>query len=190
MDLFEANKIVGAVLATGLVIFGIGELGDILVEPEPLEKNVYVVAAAEPEAEAKAGEAKAAEAKESEQAEGADVLAMLAGADLDRGRKVAKKCAACHSLDKGGANKIGPHLWGVVGRPKGSAEGFSYSDAIKGLGGDWSFKDLDHFLASPKSFVSGTKMSFAGIKNPEDRAALIAFLRSLSDSPLALPAAN
>lgn len=185
MDFFEANKIAGAVLATGLVIFAVGELGDILVEAEVPEENVYVVASAESE-----GQEAPAETPASPATEGESVIAMVAGADVDAGRKLVKKCTACHSLDKGGPNKIGPNLWDIVGRGKGSTEGFNYSGAITGLGGEWSYEDLDHFLADPKGFAKGTKMSFRGITDAADRADLIAFLRTLSDSPMALPSAN
>jgi cytochrome c len=113
---------------------------------------------------------------------------LLAKADPARGQTLAKVCAACHGFDKGGANKVGPNLYNVVGRAKGGAEGFAYSDAMKAKGGKWSFEDLNAFLTSPKTFVSGTKMGYAGEPDAGKRADIIVYLRSLSDSPVALPA--
>ncbi len=115
---------------------------------------------------------------------------LLAKADADKGKALFKVCATCHSFEKGAAAKVGPDLWGVIGRPKGGAEGFSYSDAMKGKGGNWSFEDLNTFLTSPKSFVAGTKMGFAGEPDAGKRADIIAYLRTLSDSPVPLPAAK
>ncbi|MCB9973978.1 MAG: cytochrome c family protein, partial [Rhodospirillales bacterium] len=115
------------------------------------------------------------------------VLALLAGADVARGEKLSKACAACHSFNQGGANKVGPNLWGIVGREKGKHEGFSYSSSMAEKGGTWTYSDLNHFLYKPKDFISGTKMTYVGMKKVEDRAAIIAWLRTLSDSPEALP---
>ena len=115
---------------------------------------------------------------------------LLAKADPAKGQTLTKVCATCHSFDKGGAAKVGPNLYGVVGRPKGSAAGFGYSDAMKAKGGDWTFADLDAFITSPKTFVSGTKMGFAGEADAGKRADVIAYLRTLSDSPVPLPAAK
>lgn len=112
---------------------------------------------------------------------------LLKTADAAAGQKVAKKCAACHSFDQGGPNKVGPNLWDIVGAKQAHAPDFAYSDAIKKLGGEWSYDELDKYLASPKTYAPGTKMAFAGLKKPEDRAALIAYLRTLSDSPKPLP---
>jgi cytochrome c len=114
---------------------------------------------------------------------------LLAKADADKGKTLFKVCATCHSFEKGAAAKVGPDLWGVVGRPKG-AETFSYSDAMKGKGGNWTFADLDAFITSPKTFVPGTKMGFGGEPDAGKRADLIAYLRTLSDSPVPLPAAK
>ncbi|MCP5367228.1 MAG: cytochrome c family protein [Hyphomicrobiales bacterium] len=114
-------------------------------------------------------------------------LAMIGDADVDKGRKLFKKCAACHTPDQGGKNKVGPNLWDIVGRPKASHEGFKYSDGMQGKGGEWTFEDLNHFLAKPKDFVPGTKMAFAGLKKDGDRAEVLAYLRTLSDSPKPLP---
>ena len=114
-------------------------------------------------------------------------LTLLASANADGGKKAFKKCKSCHSTAKGGKNKVGPNLWGVVGKAKASAAGFKYSGALKGLGGNWTFQDLDAFLTKPKAFAKGTKMTFAGVKKPADRAALLIFLRSLSYSPQPLP---
>jgi len=100
---------------------------------------------------------------------------------------VFKKCKACHTADQGGPNRVGPNLWNVVGGPKAHAEDFSYSDAITGLGGEWTYADLDAYLTKPKDFAPGTKMTFAGLKKPKDRAAVISYLRTLSDSPKPLP---
>ncbi len=111
---------------------------------------------------------------------------MLASADAGAGAKVFKKCKACHTADKGGKNKVGPNLWDIVGKAKAAA-GFKFSGALKGLGGTWTYKDLDGFLADPKGFAKGTKMGFAGVKKPKARAHLIAYLRSLSDQPKPLP---
>jgi cytochrome c len=118
---------------------------------------------------------------------GGDLSALLASADPADGEKVFKKCKACHTPEQGGPNRVGPNLWNVVGGPKAAHEGFSYSDAMKGLGGDWTYADLDAYLTKPKDFAPGTKMSFAGLKKPEDRAAVISYLRTLSDSPKPLP---
>ena len=110
-------------------------------------------------------------------------------ADAAKGEQVFKKCAACHNADKGGANALGPNLWGVLGKPHGHVAGFAYSDALKGKPGTWDFMGLSDWLANPKKYAPGTKMTFAGLSNPQDRADLIAYLNAKSDSPLPLPAA-
>jgi cytochrome c len=116
-----------------------------------------------------------------------DVMAMLSDADTGAGKKAFKKCKACHSTEKGGKNRVGPNLWDIVGKAKATGDGFKYSDALKGLGGEWSYPDLNAFLISPKAFAKGTKMSFRGLSKAKDRAAVIAYLRSLSDQPKPLP---
>ncbi len=116
------------------------------------------------------------------------VTALLAAADPAAGAKAVKKCAACHTLDKGGKHRLGPNLWDLVDRPIGSAVGYKYSDALNSKSGEtWNYDNLDAFLTKPKGWAPGTKMSFAGIKKPGQRADLIAHLRSLSDNPAALP---
>ena len=112
---------------------------------------------------------------------------LLAKADSKKGQADAKICATCHNFDKGGAAKIGPDLWGVVGRPVASAPGFSYSDALKGVGGDWTYEKLNHWIGDPKAMAAGTKMAFAGEKEPQKRADILAYLQSLSDSPVPFP---
>jgi cytochrome c len=115
------------------------------------------------------------------------LAALLARADPERGKKVAKKCVACHTVDRGGKKKVGPNLWGVVGAKPAAREGFKYSRALAGLGGAWGYAELDAYLASPKTYAPGTKMSFPGVKKPADRADLIAYLRTLADTPPPLP---
>lgn len=112
----------------------------------------------------------------------------LASADVAKGEQVFKKCAACHNVDQGGANALGPNLWGVVGKPHGAHPGFAFTDALKSVPGNWDFKALDAWLANPKKYAPGTKMTFAGLGNPEDRANVIAFLNA-HGSNLPLPAA-
>ncbi|MBM3558626.1 MAG: cytochrome c family protein [Alphaproteobacteria bacterium] len=118
----------------------------------------------------------------------APVAALLASADVAAGKKLSSRCAACHSFEKGGATKIGPNLWGVVGGKTAHVDGFSYSSGMAGMAGTWDFETLNAFLANPKGVVPGTKMTFAGITKAQDRAALLAWLNQQSDSPLALPA--
>ncbi|TNE36288.1 MAG: cytochrome c family protein [Alphaproteobacteria bacterium] len=134
------------------------------------------------------GEEVAAVHETEEPASTFDLAAALATAEADEGS--VKKCVACHTFDKGGDNKIGPNLWNIVGLEKASHEGFGYSAALQGLGGTWTYEDLFHFLSNPKNFASGTKMTFAGFKKEKDAVAVIAYLRTLSDAPVALPAAE
>lgn len=175
----EWNKIFGAVLLAGLIAMLTGFASKVLVHSKPLEKSVYVVAT--PEGAAPAADKAAAPTGP------APIAPLLAAASPENGQKVAKACAACHSFDKGGANKVGPNLYGTVGAQKGHIQGFSYSDALVKTGGSWTYDELNKFLYDPKGYAPGTKMTFAGLKKDEDRAAVIAYLRSLADSPQPLP---
>jgi cytochrome c len=116
-----------------------------------------------------------------------DIKALLASANASNGEKLITRCSSCHNHDKNGPNRVGPELWNVVNRDKASSPGFSYSDAMKAKGGKWDYESLYHFINNPKAFVPGTKMSFVGLKKPQDVADLIAFLRTLSDNPAELP---
>lgn len=179
MDSFELNKVAGAALGALLFAVGSGFVAELIYHPKPAGGAGYAL----PEPQAKAAGA-APEAK-------AEPLPIrLASASADKGQSAAKKCASCHSFDKGGPNKVGPHLWGVVERQKAHESGFEYSAALKEKGGTWTYDDLDHFLTNPKGYVAGTKMAFAGITSPAERADVIAYLRTLADTPAPLPAAE
>ncbi|MCH7929450.1 MAG: cytochrome c family protein [Proteobacteria bacterium] len=176
----EINKIVASVLVAGLIFMGISVGVDEVLRKEPLEKVVYPV----PALEMAAAPAKA----ESEAA--VPLAVLLVGADPRSGQKVAKKCVACHDLSQGGKHKIGPNLWDIVGSARASRNGFSYSGTLSGLGGTWTYDELDAFLAGPKAYAPGNKMIFSGLKKPAQRADLLAFLRTLSENPQPLPAAE
>jgi cytochrome c len=183
MDSFEYNKLIGAFLGAVFVVFSVGIVSDaIFAAPHP-EKEGFIIEAAEPEAGA-AGEAAPAEEP---------IAVRLATADPVAGEAVHKKCTACHTTEKGGPNKVGPNLWDIVNRPVASHEGFAYSTPMKEFsqGGSvvWDYDHLDQFLTSPKGLVKGTAMGFAGVKNPTERANLIAYLRTLADTPAPLPEA-
>lgn len=180
MDSFEWNKIFGGVLAGLVTVLGASIVSDLMFTRHLPEKPGYVVAGVE-EAPAEGGAAAEAEKP---------AAFFLASADVSKGEAVFKKCAACHNVAAGGANGTGPNLHGIVGSAIAAKPGFSYSDALKGKGGEqWSFDNLWAWLKSPKAFAPGNKMSFAGIAKPEDRAAVIAWLNTQSSSPLPLPAA-
>ncbi len=178
MDTFEVNKIAGGVLATLLVLYVVNGVGNVAVSPRALETVAYPVPEMEDAAEEAAGPA---------EEEGPSLAALLAGADVERGMKVAKKCATCHTFEQGGKNKVGPNLWNVVGRDMATMGGFSYSSSMEEAEGAWSFASLDEFLTRPKKFLPGNKMTFVGLKKATDRANVIAYLRTLSDSPQPLP---
>lgn len=168
-----------AVLMAAWVIWGSNQVGNMLVHADELEENAYKIEVAD---SGDSGGAAKAE-KEPEQS----AMDLLASASPDKGEKVFKKCAGCHTIEKGGADKVGPHLWGVLGRDIGGAGGFSYSDVLAGMGGAWDYEKMDAFLESPRDFASGTKMTFAGLRKASDRAAVILYLRQNNDNPPPLP---
>lgn len=183
-DLFF-NKIAGVVIGGILVILVITELGHMLVKshaPEELtaETTAYPVNWAALESGSTATQEAVIEGP-------TDYGLLLASADIGAGERVARRCQSCHNFENGGANGTGPHLWDIVGRTIASTEGFSYSSALQALGGVWDYASLDGFLEAPARYAPGTAMSFAGLRDGNQRIELIAYLRSLSDTPMALP---
>ncbi len=184
MNSTRTNKFIMAFLATVFVVMTTSILSDSLFHAPAPEKPGFTIEVAD----ALAGGGDAAPAKEE-----VSIATLLQSADPARGETVFKRCAACHTGEKGGANKVGPHLWDVVNRPAASVDGFGYSAAMKefGAGGNkWDFEHLNKFLTSPKGFIKGTAMGFAGDKKDNERADLIAYLRTLSDNPAPLPSAD
>jgi cytochrome c len=179
MDSFEMNKVLGAILGTALVVVALNIASGAIFAPEKPEKPGFNIVVPKTET----GTPQAPAEKEP------PVAQVLASADPKRGEDASKVCQACHTFEKGGPAKIGPNLWGVVGRARATMPGFDYSSGMKSMGGTWTVDDLYHFLEHPQAFVSGTKMTFGGISRPQTRADLIAYLNTLSDNPAPLPKA-
>ena len=181
MDSFEWNKIIGAVLGTAIFIFVVRVVAEAVYEPEKPAKPGYVV---EGVVESPAGGGAAAPVAETMP----DWGTVLAAADVAAGKTTSTKCEQCHDTSSAKTSKIGPPLFGVVDRPRASVAGFSYSSAMKGKPGNWTYDELFKFIKAPGAYIVGTKMSFAGLRNEKDRINLIAFLRSNADSPAPIPA--
>ncbi|HEY1735010.1 MAG TPA: cytochrome c family protein [Methylovirgula sp.] len=177
LDSFEFNKMAGALLGALLFTVGTGILSDAIFSHHELEKPGYALPSA-PEGGGAGGEKPAA---------GAPLADLLAKADPKRGEADTRPCQACHNFEKGAGVKIGPPLYGVVGRPKGSIAGFDYSAGMKAKGGNWTYEDINTFITDPKAFVSGTKMTFSGVPDAEKRADILSYLRTLSDNPVPFP---
>ena len=176
MNSFELNKVLGAILGTCLITLALNIGAGALFAPEKPAKPGYAIAV-------KAGEG--GEKKEAVQV--APLPVRLAKASVEKGQAAVKQCQACHNFAKGGPNLVGPNLYGIVDRARASQPGFNYSSAMKAKGGNWTYDELDKFIDDPRSYISGTAMTFAGIKNDQQRADVIDFLHTLSDNPAPLP---
>ena len=179
MDSFEINKIVAAVLMVALLVIGIGKLSDVIFHVEKPKTPGYAVEVQQATTVSTSSE-KAVEEK-------VDIVALMAMGDIALGEKVFKKCAACHSINKGGKNNIGPALYNVVGRQIGSISDYKYSKALSAYGKEWTFEELNGYLTKPAKWIKGTKMAFAGLRKESDRASVIKYLNQNSDSPVPLP---
>ena len=180
MDSFELNKIVAAILIVALLVIGISKLSDIIFYVEKPETPGYSV---EVEQAVVTGTQSVSETNE----EKINISALMAMGDLATGEKVFKKCAACHSIVKGGKNNIGPALYNVVGRKTGAVTDYKYSKALASFDKEWTFEELNGYLIKPAKWVKGTKMAFAGLRKEKDRASVIKYLNENSDNPLLLP---
>ena len=180
MDSFEINKIVAAILMVALLIIGIGKISDVIFYVEKPKTPAYLVEVEQASATDTQSNSETAEEK-------IDIAALMAMGDLATGEKVFKKCAACHSIAKGGKNNIGPALYNVVGRKVGAIDDYKYSSALSEYGKEWSFEELNGYLIRPAKWIKGTKMAFAGLRKEKDRASVILYLNQNSDSPLSLP---
>ena len=177
MNSYELNKIFGAVVGSVLAITVIGYISNLLVHPHQLEKSVLDI-----KIETAAPTAVAAAAVELP-----PIAPLMASADAAAGAALLRNCTSCHTFDKGGRNGVGPNLWDIVGNKKAHIDGFAYSPGVAAKGGQWGYEELNQFLANPRAYIAGTRMAYAGMRRIEDRANLIAHLRTLSDSPKALP---
>ncbi len=179
MDSFEINKIVAAVLMVALLVIGISKLSEVIFHVEKPEKPGYVVELDQATT--------ASVSTETTDDEKIDIVALMAMGDVASGEKIFKKCAACHSINKGGKNNIGPALYNVVGRKIGGVADYKYSKALAGYGKEWNFEELNGFLIKPAKWIKGTKMAYAGLRKEKDRASVIKYLNQNSDNPLPLP---
>jgi cytochrome c len=180
MNSFELNKILGAILATCLLLLALNISAGALFAPAKPQKPGYQIAVKE---EAAGGKAEAP-------ASAQPIEVLLAKASVEKGQAAAKQCGACHTFEKGGPNRVGPNLYGIVGDERGKDRGgFNFSAAMKAKGGTWTFDELNKFLANPRGYIPGTNMTFAGLSRDEQRADVINYLRTLSDNPLPLPKA-
>lgn len=180
MDSFEINKLLGGLLATVFVMFSVTIVADSLFAAHAPEKPGYIIEALEPDAGGPVAPG----------AEPEPIAVLLASADINAGQTAFRKCQACHTVENGGANRVGPNLWDIVNRPIASHEGFSYSAGMRNFaegGKVWDYEHLSGFIMAPRSYVPGTAMAFGGIKNRQEEANLIAYLRTLSDNPAPLP---
>jgi len=174
------NKIIVSIIFAIILVIGINKIADIIYHVEKPEKSAYQVDSVTTVASSSSAETS------SDNSESGNIMALFASVSASEGKKVFKKCAACHSITQGGGNKIGPALWGVLGRKAGSISGYKYSKAMVLYGKLWSFEEMNGFLTKPKEWVKGTKMSFAGLKNSKERASLILYMNENSSSPLPL----
>ena len=172
------NKIIVSIVFAIILILGINKVADVIFYVEKPEKSAYQVTSLTTVANTTSGETSSANS------EAVNIMALFTSTSAEEGAKVFKKCAACHSIAQGGANKIGPALCGVLGRTAGSVPGYKYSKAMAEHGKNWSFEEMNGFLIKPKEWIKGTKMSFAGLKNVKDRAAVILYMNENTDSPL------
>jgi cytochrome c len=183
MSALEVNKIIASLIIAFLIIVFIGITGDILVKKQGINNGnnstAYLIDIPEEATDNSETIKKLANTD--------PVSPFLMNASIEKGEKLFKKCGACHSYNKGGTNKVGPNLWNLINRPKGSINSFTYSTALSEFGGKWTFEELSEFLYKPKQYIEKTKMNFAGLKEVDDRANLILFIREQSDEPVPLP---
>ena len=172
------NKIIVSVVLAVILILGINKITDAIFYVEKLEKSAYQVASITTDDNSTTTETNSVSSGSG------DIMAMFASTSAAEGAKVFKKCAACHSINEGGSNKIGPALWGVLGRSVGSVPDYKYSKAMAAYGKNWSFEEMNGFLIKPKDWIKGTKMSFAGLKKVKDRASVILYMNENTNSPL------
>ena len=178
MDSFELNKIIAAVLMVALLVIGLGKFSDVIFHVEKPKTPGYGV---------EVEQVKTMSSKEALIEEKIDISKLMAMGDITSGEKIFKKCAACHSIIKGGKNKIGPALYNVVGRKVGVIADYKYSKALAAYDKEWNFEELNGFLIKPAKWVKGTKMAYAGLRKEKDRASVIKYLNQNSDSPVPLP---
>ena len=181
MDSFEINKIVASILLIALLFIGIGKISDLIFHVEKPETSGYKVEMPESSTARQISETKI------ETVEEFDIAALLSLGDITHGEKVFKKCSACHVVEKGGANKIGPSLYGVLGRKVAAINDYKYSKALTEYNKEWTFEEMNGYLLKPQAWIKGTKMSFAGLRKEKDRASVILYLNKFSDNPLPLP---
>ena len=176
MDSFEINKLIAAVLVVFLVVFGIGKISDLIYNVEKPSTSAYKVEVST-----------STITQASDKGQSVDISALLAMGNIDHGKKVFKKCSACHSVKEGGKNKIGPALYNVIGRNIAALSDYKYSKAFVAYEKSWTFNEMNGFLIKPQAHIKGTKMAFAGLKKEKDRASVILFMNQNSDNPLPLP---
>ncbi len=179
MDSFEINKIIAAVLLIALIVIGIGKISDIAFYVDKPEKSAYKVDIKE--------DSQISSSTTEKTEEKVNISALLALGDVSHGEKVFKKCSACHLVNKGGENKIGPALYGVIGRKVAAKDDYKYSKAMSAYDKSWTFEEMNGYLKKPQSYIKGTKMAFAGLRKERDRASVILYLNQNSDNPLPLP---